>query len=241
MSTENISFAKAIEKDIYLLDKDGHQIKSDKNGRPIAPIRHVRCFAKAGRGFLKRDTALQIKQQTYPSKQGYKNSYYVQNDDNYLCLFYEGVSRGKQKKEFRLINYFEIAQLGVSSPDELFYEPEFAFFEGNKSMHLKAIIKKGTRVLLFSNYPEELSDMDKNLLSKHLYIVYKFNSTGTPNVYLRHHLEARKESDCPSEACSTSYSPQTPSSYLSLKASNFQALIEGYHFAVDPLGNIIFK
>ena len=241
MTTENLSFAKAIEKDIYMLNKDGQQIKSDKNGRPIAPIRHVRCYAKAGRGFLKKDTALQIKQQTYPSKQEYKNSYYAQNDDNYLCLFYDGMSRGKQKKEFRLINYFEIAQLGISTPDKLFYEPEFAFFEGNKSMHLKAIIRKGTRLLLYTNYPEEVLDMDKGQLSKRLYIVYKFNAMGTPNIYLRHHLEARKETDCSASETSTNFSPDNPSSYLCLKASNFQALIEGYHFEVDALGIITFK
>ena len=241
MTTENISFAKAIEKDIYMIDKDGHQIKSDKNGRPLAPVRHVRCYAKAGRGFLKKDTALQIKQQTYLSKQDYKNSYYAQNDDNYLCLFYEGTLRGKQKKEFRLINYFETAQLHITTPDQLFYEPEFAFFENNKSMHLKAIIKKGTRMILYSNHPEEMLDMDKDQLSRRLYVVYKFNSTGTPNIYLRHHLEARKESDCSTNETRTNFSPDNPSSYLSLKASNFQALIEGYHFEVDALGNIKFK
>ena len=241
MTTENISFAKAIEKDFYMLDRDGHPIRTDCNGRVIAPIRHVRCYAKAGRGYLKKTTAIQIKQQTYLSKQDYKNSYYVQNDDNYLCLFYEGISRGKQRREFRLINYFETAQLNITNPDQLFIEPEFAFYENNKSMRLQAIVKKGTRVLLYNNNPDEVQDLDKDQLSKRLYIVYKFNLMGTPNVYLRHHLEARKETDCSASETGTCYSQESVLSYLSLKASNFQALIEGYHFEIDQLGNIIFK
>lgn len=240
ISTEDISFTKAIEKEIYMLDRNGATIKHDRNGRPIAPIRHVRCYAKAGRGFLKKDTALQIKQQTYLSKHDYKNSYYVQNDDNYLCLFYDGMSKGKGKREFRLINYFEAAQLRITNPSQLLLEPEFAFYEGNKSMHLKAIIKKGTRVLLYSNHPEEVLDLDNEGLSRHLYIVYKFNSVGTPTLYLRHHLEARKDTECDASETDTSYQPNKPASYLSLKSSNFHALIEHYHFEVDSLGNINF-
>lgn len=240
ISTEEISFAKAIEKDIYMLDRSGAPIKHDRNGRPIAPIRHVRCYAKAGRGFLKKDTALQIKQQTYPSKQDYKNSYYAQNDDNYLCLLYDGMTKGKPKKEFRLINYFETIQLGISNPEQLFLEPEFAFYEGNRSMHLKAILKKGSRVILYSNRIEEVQDLDNDGLSRHLYIVYKFNSMGTPTLYLRHHLEARKEAECDASETDTCYQPNKPASYLTLKATNFQALIEHYHFEVDTLGNIHF-
>lgn len=207
MEEKGVIFAYALNEPIFMLDKNGKAITMDKNGRPIAPIRHVRCKAKAGRGFLKADTVLAIKNQTYASKQEYKNSYYVQNDDNYLCLFYDGTSNGKNKRDFRLINYFEVAKLGISNPDQLFFEPEFAFYEGNKSMHLKAIIKKGSRVLLYSNRIEEVQDLDNDGLSRHLYIVYKFNSMGTPTLYLHHHLEARKETECDASETGTCYQP----------------------------------
>lgn len=230
MADENISFAKAIEKDIYMLDSKGTPITHDKNGRPIRPIRHVRCYAKAGRGELGYDTVLKIKRQTYLSKHDYKNLYYVQNDDNYLCLYYEGYAKGKFQRAFRLVNYFDIAQLHPESVNALVAEPEFAIFEKNERMPLKAIIKKGTRVLLYNNIANEVHDLDRDELSKRLYIVYKFNAMGTPNVYLKHHLEARKENECDNK-----------DSYLSLKASNFKALIEHYDFEVDTLGNIIFN
>jgi CRISPR-associated endonuclease Csn1 len=230
MAELNLSFAKAIEEPIYMTDKNGTPIKKDKNGHPLSPIRHVRCFAKAGRGELKYDTVLKIKQQTYLSKHNYKNTYYVQNDDNYLCLLYEGTVKGKHRREFRLINYFEIAQLHPYDINTFFAEPEFSSFYGNPSMPLTAIIKKGTRVLLYKNIPEEIKDLDSEKLSKRLYIVYKFNVIGTPNIYLKHHLEAQKETE-----------RNTPDSYLSLKANNFKALIEHHDFEVDPLGNITFK
>ena len=230
MADEEISFAKAIEKDIFMLDKEGKQVKFDKKGRPTRPIRHVRCYAKAGRGELGYETVLKIKQQTYPSRQDYKNQYYAQNDENYLCLYYEGISKGKFQRAFRLVNYFDIAQIHPESVSALVAEPEFSTFEGNTQMPLKAIIKRGTRVLLYKNIADEVRDLHNEELSKRLFIVYKFNAMGTPNIYLRHHLEARKDTDCKSEE-----------SYLSLKASNFKALIEHYDFEVDPLGNIVFK
>jgi CRISPR-associated endonuclease Csn1 len=241
MEDEGLSASKAMESDFYMLDTNGNPITQDRNGRPIAPLRHVRCYAKAGRGFLKIDTALPIKRQTYPSKQEHKNTYYAQNDDNYLCLFYEGMVKGKVQRAFRLVNYLDVAKLNLKNENTLFREPEFAHYEGSQSMPLRAIIKKGTRVLLFANSPDEIPDLDNDALSKRLFIAYKFNTMGTPTIYLRHHSEARPETQCDSSEKSSSFDATTPFSYLSLKASNFKALIEHSDFEIDPLGNIVFK
>ena len=240
MDEDGLSFAKAIEGSFYMLDHDGNPITHDCNQRPIAPIRHVRCYAKAGRGFLKIDTALQIKRQTYQSKHPYKNSYYAQNDDNYLCLLYEGLSKGKPQRKLRLVNYFEIAQLHLKNVNVLYHEPEFAFYQGERSMPLKAIIKKGTRVLMYEKHKDEVRDMDNARLSNRLFVVYKFNSMGTPSVYLRNHLEARNETACSPEEKATAYTPTNRISFLTLKADNFKALIEHMDFRVDHLGEIHF-
>ena len=242
MVEQNLSFAKAIEEPIYMTDKNGTPVKYDKNNHPISPIRHVRCYAKAGIGEFKIDTALKIKTQTYPSKLDYKNTYYVQNDDNYLCLFYEGYTKGKSKREFRLINYYDAAQLHLSQIEALKSEPEFAYSKDNKDMPLKAILKKGSRVILYVNHPDEITNYDKKKLSMHLFIVYKFNvNSGTPYIYLKHHLEARPEKDCDKTEKGTKFTSPSSLVYLSLTANNFKALIEHYDFEVDPLGNIIFK
>ena len=242
MVEQNLSFAKAIEKPIFMTDRNGIPVKIDKNGHPISPIRHVRCYAKAGRGELKIETVLPIKQQTHPSKHNYKNNYYVQNDDNYLCLFYEGTMKGEHQREFRLINYFEIAQLHLKDVNTMFAEPEFSTFIGNSNMPLKAIIKKGTRILLYNNIPDGVKELERERLSKRLYVVYKFNvNSGTPYIYLKHHLEARPDKECKVTEKGTRFDTQSYFAYLSLTANNFKALIEHYDFEVDALGNIIFK
>ena len=95
--------------------------------------------------------------------------------------------------------------------------------------------------MLYNNFKEELYDLDRDILAQRLYIIYKFNSTGTINLYLRHHLEARKDSECQPDEKGTAFDIQKPSSYLTLKAGNFKALVEQYDFEIDPVGNIIFK
>ena len=90
---DNKNFKTAIEEPIWMLDREGNEIKKDKKGNPILPIRHVRCKVAAGRGFFTKDKAIEVKKQTYPSKYEYKNVYYAQNDGNYLCLLYEGIKK----------------------------------------------------------------------------------------------------------------------------------------------------
>ena len=61
--SEGQSYKEAINGDIWMLDKDGNEIKYSKNGRKLCPIRHVRCKVKAGRGYMSYGTSLSIKEQ----------------------------------------------------------------------------------------------------------------------------------------------------------------------------------
>ncbi len=237
------SFTKAIEMDIYMKDSNGKPITHDRNGHIISPIRHVRCFAKAGRGYLSRNTALKIKKQTYPSKHDHKNTYYVQNDSNYLCLLYEGTIKGKTKREMRLINYFEIAQLKSHNLSNLLSEPEFNAIPttNGEQLTLRAVIKSGTRLLFYEKHQEEIDFNNKTELNKRLYIVNKFNINNTTTLYLSRHIEARKESDIPKEEQNTAYSFSEAPAYLTLKADKIQALVEGVDFEISPIGTILLK
>ena len=242
MKEKGLTFSKALEETYYLLDKDGTPIKTDKYQHPISPIRHVRCYVKAGVGYLKTDTALHIKEHTYTSKNEYKRTYYAQNNGNYICLLYEGIVNGQEKRKIRPLNLFEVSQLHLTNSEVLFHEPEFALYKHKKELPLKAIIKKGTRILFYVNQKEELMDMDNCKLSSRLYTVYKSNiNSGTPYIYLRHHLEAREEKDCYKQEFATSYDSHRYIAYLSVTADNFKALIEHIDFEIDPLGNISFK
>ena len=161
--TEGKTFKTAIEKPMWLLDDNDCEIKEDRNGRKLSPIRHVRCKVAAGRGFFTKDKAIEIKRQTYPSRYEYKNMYYAQNDGNYLCLLYEGVKKGKVERRFRFLNYFDIVTLGIKDVDLLKNEPYFQVIEDkNVTLTLTAIIKAGTRVLMWSDSPEELIGLNED-------------------------------------------------------------------------------
>lgn len=225
---------------IYMLDANGSPITHDKNGHPISPIRHVRCKAKAGRGYLQASTAIQLKEQTYPSKAAYKNAYYVQNDDNYLCLLYEGIDKGKLIRSMTILNYFEAAQIDNMSSKDIMRDPGFETkTEGKKQYKLRAVIKKGTRVLLWEKTPDEITELDicqeREELSRRLYVVLKFNYMGSNYIYIRHHLDSRN--NIPKEEQGAAIS-QKNFPYLHLTADNFNCLIEHVDFEIDDIGDI---
>lgn len=240
--TDGKTFAVAIAEPIWMLDKKGSESKIDKNGKPLNPIRHIRCKVAAGRGFFTKDKAIEIKKQTHISNKNllyldnrdYKSNYYAQNDGNYLCLLYEGVSKGKLERKFKLINYFEIAHLGISNANQLWNEPLYKVIEEKKkSYSLSAIIKVGTRVLMWQETPDELLDCD---LSRRLFSVYKFNFKGIECIYLQNHLEARKDSEIESDF--TEFDSRIYQPRLTMVANNFNCLIEHRDFEITPVGKI---
>lgn len=223
---------------IFMLDKEGNEIRVDRNGRKLSPIRHVRCKAMAGRGCLGFDTTLHIKQQTYLSDKEYKQSYHVKNDDNYLCLLYEGVVKGKTERAFRLLNYFEVVQSGVKNAQEIANEPYFKIFQnGKKELPLTGIIKKGCRMLFWEKAPEELEELNREQLLKRLFVVDKFNTTGSDHVYLHNHDYAGENPE-PKEY--TQYEEQSHPLRLQVTANNLNALIEHRDFEINVTGKIIF-
>lgn len=234
---DDVSFDKAIKEPLWLLDKNGNEIKYDRNGRPLAPIRHVRCRVAAGRGYFTKDKAIEVKAQTYPSKYDYKNTYYAQNDGNYLCLLYEGVRKGKIERKFRFLNYFEVASMGIKDVKDLMREPYFNIIEDKSfTLNLTAIIKVGTRVLMWTESPEELTCLSDRELNRRLFIVYKFNLKGANCIYLQNHIEARNEISKDEDF--TVYDSDNYQARLTLVANGFNCLIEDRDFVFDETGKI---
>ena len=235
--TKGMTFKEAIQQDIWMLDKYGNEIHADKNGRPLLPIRHVRCKVAAGRGFMTREKSLEIRKHIYSSKKqlvnlsnrDYKQTLYAQNDSNYLYLLYEGIKRGVVDRKSRIINTFEASQIHREHPDislEKIIREDNAYniiIDKKTEYKLSAVIKVGTRVLLWKDSPEEIFEIRNNNeeLSKRLYIVGKFNNTGSDFLYIRHHLNSTKDFD------------------YKLVANNANCLIEHRDFEIDLLGNIL--
>lgn len=245
---EGLTYNEAIKLPFWMLDKEGNPIKYDKNGRPLLPIRHIRCKVKAGRGFFTKDKALEVKSQTYQSSKklinlenrDHKQLYYAQNDGNYLCLLYEGINKGKLERTVRLLSYFDLLKYDIKSVDSLWEDNYFNNYHQKKvELKLTAIIKAGTHVLLWKETPDELIELNRDDLVKRLYIVYKFNRRGSSDmIYLKSSIEARKDTDIKDEYTQVKFDEYQAK--LSLVSNSFNALIEGRDFVFDDLNRIKF-
>ena len=235
--SDGLTFKEAINQPIWMLDKEGNEIKVNKKGQKLCPIRHVRCKVKAGRGYMTREKSLEIRQHIQKStrkninvpNKNYKQSVYAQNDTNYLYLLYEGIKEGRVDRKSRIISLWEATILHENNKninidsfisDTLDYN---LIIEKNIEYKLSAIVRVGDYVLLWNESPEELKDLDKTQINQRLYVVVKFNNKGSDCIYLRKHVTANIEPD------------------VIFVANNFNCLIEHRDFNVDTLGNIIFK
>lgn len=211
------SLASILAGDIWIRGEKGtgEEIKVDKNGKALLPIRHVRCKVAAGRGYLKYDSAIPLREQKYVSKKplfnlndrSHKKFVYAQSTGNYICLMYEGVFKGKVHREFVFLSNYKTSKLkqlfihedgmDISTFDQfklkLMHEHNFqkrTFIKNGKRIecNLTAIIRSGDRVLRWNDSPEELYDLTKTELLKRLFVVIKFNTTSTNLIYLQNHL-----------------------------------------------------
>ena len=237
------SYKEAINGEFWMLDKNGSEIRYSKNGRKLSPIRHVRCRVKTGQGYMTYQTSLQIKDQLYASQKAlvnltdrsHKNKLYVQNDDNYLFLLYEGVKKGQVVRKSRIVNYYEIALLRqekttdgnykINCADDILNEPYYNRIEEKGVVYnLSAVIKRKTRLLAWEQSPEELNELTLEELSKRLFVVVNFNTMGGDFLYLKSHIKGTEKYD-----------------YNTGVVKDFRYMIEGRDFDVDDLGNIHFK
>jgi CRISPR-associated endonuclease Csn1 len=222
----------ALEKGVWLLDKKGNRINQ---------IRRIRCYAIAGRGTLKYETALSIKKHDFSSNKEYKKNILSMNKDNVYCLFYEGKVKGQLKREFKIVSPYDLSILNCNSISELKNENYFSTCElkDGSTISLKGVIKKGTKVIPYDKTINELTDLDTVMLNERVYKVYKFNLMGTPNIYLQNHIEARQDKDI--EKALTQIDIIINPMRYKLKADKFNFAIEGVDFEVKLDGRVDFN
>lgn len=236
-------FKEAIAEQIWMVDGNGNFKKTDKNGNQLLPIRHVRCKARAGRGYFTK--ALQLKEHIFKSEHEHKQWYYVQNEINYLFLLYENQNNDKISRAYKIINLLDIVNLDIHDPDELFRIPSYQVLEKGKGkkktlFQLKHILKAGQRVLLWNEHPEELRDLERKELLKRLYKIYKFNEISvTAYVYLKHHNEARTDTELPDGEKIFDLNRYQP--VITLTPDKLKCLIEGIDFEITFDGEILMK
>nr|WP_297837443.1 type II CRISPR RNA-guided endonuclease Cas9 [Ignavibacterium sp.] len=237
------SFKEAITEPIWMIDNNGNPKKTDKNGNNLLPIRHIRCRARAGRGYFTK--ALKLKEHIFKSEQEHKQWYYVQNEINYLFLIYENETDGKVSRTYDIINLLDLVKIGIKDSNELYQLSSFKTKEkgqGKKKTlyKLKQILKVGQRVLFWKETPEELFDLEKKKLLMRLYKIYKFNEISkTAYVYLKYHNEARLDNELPDAEKNFLDGVYQP--LLALTPDKLNCCFEGIDFDIMPDGEIIMK
>lgn len=117
------------------------------------PIKKVRCYTPSV------TKPLNIRQQRDVSSREYKQQYHVTNDSNYLLALYIGKDKkGKEKREFEIINMLQTAQYFRTSNDKVAVGNNIVPVKSEHEYPFAYSLKIGTMVLLYEKSPNEVWD-----------------------------------------------------------------------------------
>lgn len=194
-------------------------------------IKKVRCYYKA-------KEPLHIRNHRDKSDKEYKRQFHVETDGNYCFAIYEGIVKGKIKRTFDVVNVLDAARYYRRSSDIRHSYPISA--EVKNGLRYRCLLKTGTMLILLQSYDEEIDVSNSVLVSKRLYYVAIMNKDG--RIILRHHQEAREATILKKERNAGAFNDSDAyRSEISMSMSNFNALVEGYDFEINALGEIILK
>ena len=188
---------------------------------------------------------LQIKKQTYPSSQPYKQHYHAETakGGNFLIALYRSsdVKKDEKSYSYELISLWDWAH-DHRQPD--YIPPQLRTDRGE----FVGFINPGVLALFYKDSPDELKQMSKKELSAYLYKVTEFEKEG--KICLRWHREARSKTEA-QQIMGEKFGCQAYSKLplavhpplLRLSSSTYQnhTLFEGIDFDLMADGEIIFK
>ena len=203
------------------------------------PIKKVRCYTPSV------TKPLNIRQQRDVSPKEYKRQYHVTNDSNYLLALYIGKDkRGKEKREFELINMLQTAQYFRTSNDKVAVGNNIVPIKSEHDYPLAYSLKIGTMVLLYEKSPNEVWDASIVDNNKRLYKVVglsamrmKGRNVDYATIKLKHHEEARLSTELKSKNGAFKQGEELRPSIIMLH-TQLNALVQGCDFEINELGEI---
>lgn len=190
------------------------------------PIKKVRCITS-----VKNPLSFEHRKPRDTSNKSYKNDYYVAPDDNYLMAVYKGVtSKGKVKYMYEFINMLDAARFYKQSNNKVLVGGNIVQLSKD-GLNLDYTLKKGTMVLLYVDNPDEVweNNVDR---SCRLYKVTELWKDG--RIVVTKHTEARPSSEVPK--VTKGFCIGDSKGLYSY--SKFSALVQGYDFEINELGEI---
>lgn len=203
------------------------------------PIKKVRCYTPSV------TKPLNIRQQRDVSSKEYKQQYHVTNDSNYLLALYIGKDKkGKEKREFEIINMLQTAQYFKTSNDKVAVGNNIVPVRSEHDYPFAYSLKIGTMVLLYEKSPNEVWDASIVDNNKRLYKVVglsamrmKGRNVDYATIKLKHHEEARLSTELKSKNGAFKQGEELRPSIIMLH-TQLNALVQGYDFEINELGEI---
>lgn len=203
------------------------------------PIKKVRCYTPSV------TKPLNIRQQRDVSPKEYKQQYHVTNDSNYLLALYIGKDKkGKEKREFQIINMLQTAQYFRTSNDKVAVGNNIVPIKSEHDYPFAYSLKIGTMVLLYEKSPNEVWDASIVDNNKRLYKVVglsamrmKGRNVDYATIKLKHHEEARLSTELKSKNGAFKQGEELRPSIIMLH-TQLNALVQGYDFEINELGEI---
>ena len=190
------------------------------------PIKKARCYTPSV------TNPLDIRKQRDVSTKEYKRQYHVANDSNYMMAIYIGKDKkGKEKRDFEIVNMLQAAQYFKTSNDKESVSHKMVPIQSKHDYPLAYTLKFGTMVLLYEDSPEEVWAVREEW-SKRLYKVTGFWNDG--RIVVTKHTEARQSSD----VIATSKDFAVGDAKGRYSYSKIKALVQGYDFEINELGEI---
>ena len=189
-------------------------------------IKKVRCYTNDI------TDPIHIRQHRDKSDKDYKRQYHVKVDRNYLMAVYAGKdAKGKEKCEYKLLTILTAASYYKTSNDKEMTGHNIVPLLSEHDYPLAFTLKIGTMVLFYENDPEEIWDSP----IKRLYKVTELWKSGI--IVFTFHQEARQSSEANKEITPL-FTVAAPAAKLRMSASRMCALVEGYDFEINELGEI---
>lgn len=201
------------------------------------PIRKVRCFARSV------TKPLNIRKQRDISVKEYKRQFHVVNDGNYLMALYIGKDKkGKEKREFELVNMLDAAQYFKTSNDKQAAGYNMVPIKSKRDYPLAYTLKIGTMVLLYEKSPQEVWEASSLETNRRLYKVVGMSSMtisgcSYATINMRHHEEARQSKELKAKNGAYKQGEELRPAIIMLH-TQINALVQGRDFEINELGEI---
>lgn len=201
------------------------------------PIKKVRCYTPSV------TKPLNIRQQRDVSSKEYKQQYHVTNDSNYLlALYIDKDKKGKEKREFEIVNMLQAAQYFRASNDKVVVEGRIEPIKSEHDYPFAYSLKIGTLVLLYEKSPNEVWDASLEERGRRMYKITGFSSTtingcSYARINMRNHEEARLSKEVKAKNGAFKQGEELRPAIVMLH-TQFNALVQGYDFEINELGEI---